>query len=248
VIKNVMINKDKKDIQFEQPSDILLLTNRYIIFVIAFVVAAILLLGYFFILAPKITSINSIEKETTKTEERKENNQILLNSLKEIEAEYQDIMNNRQTDLAALKTMVPQGPQTAELFLLADRLATKYNLQLIDIALVENVPQKISTNNVSPEATSEETAEQIEPEVVTIDELLIASGLKAIIVRLTVAKVINEGEYVSGKDVYNNFKNYLAALENNMRLLDVQSIAFQAIDAEVVSSYNFNVNLITYYQ
>jgi len=243
-----MINKDKKDIQFEQPSDILLLTNRYIIFVIAFVVAAILLLGYFFILAPKITSINSIEKETTKTEERKENNQILLNSLKEIEAEYQDIMNNRQTDLAALKTMVPQGPQTAELFLLADRLATKYNLQLIDIALVENVPQKISTNNVSPEATSEETAEQIEPEVVTIDELLIASGLKAIIVRLTVAKVINEGEYVSGKDVYNNFKNYLAALENNMRLLDVQSIAFQAIDAEVVSSYNFNVNLITYYQ
>jgi len=48
---------------------------------------------------------------------------------------------------------------------------------------------------------------------------------------------------------YEAFKNFLTAVENNMRLSDVDSISFQTTtDSKGTSIFNFNVVLKTYYQ
>ena len=97
------MRKDKKEIEFEQPSELLLLANRYIMFIIAFIVLAILFSSYFFILRPKIDSISSANLENTEELDRKVKNELLLTKLEQLEAEYKDIMNNRQEDLDLLK-------------------------------------------------------------------------------------------------------------------------------------------------
>ena len=88
-------DKEKKEIQFEQPSDILLFVNRYLMIIIGLIILIILVAGYFFLLKPKIDSININETRTTVTEERRLNNEHLLTKIQELEAEYFDIINNR---------------------------------------------------------------------------------------------------------------------------------------------------------
>lgn len=251
------MNKNKKEIQFEQPSDLLLSVNRFIIFIMAFVVLAILIFGYFFVLKPKIDSINSIELENTATDERREKNELLLTKLKELEAEYQDIMNNRQEDLAFLKKMVPQGPQVAEFFLVADRLAKKQGFVLLNIDISDSTPEK--QPKVSEEISGdipEEVAAQITTEnasttdssVDTVDDILANSDIKAMVVHISVSKAVGEDDDTLGLEIYDDFKDYVAELENNIRLLDVQAINFSEIEAEGQASYIFNLDLITYYQ
>ena len=64
-----MANKDKRNIQFEQPSEVLLLVNRYVMIVLAVIVLTIFVGGYWFLLKPKIASIQSVEVEDQETEE-----------------------------------------------------------------------------------------------------------------------------------------------------------------------------------
>jgi len=233
-----MINKDKKEIQFEQPSDILLFANRYIMFIIGFIILSILASGYFFVLKPKIDDTNSVELANTETEARKQDNELLLKRLGELESEYQDIINNRKEDLALLKKIVPQGPQSPEIFLMADRLAKLHDFQLTTI----NISEKL---NAEKEATPEAT--EIKDE--TVNDVLAGAGIKSILMKLSVSKTITN-EKISGGDIYNNFKSYLAELEDSIRLLDIQAINFMSVDEETEegTTYTFNLDLVTYYQ
>ncbi|MFA6466234.1 MAG: hypothetical protein WCV71_00010 [Patescibacteria group bacterium] len=256
------MNKTKKEIQFEQPSDLLLSANRFIIFIMAFVILAILIFGYLFILKPKINSISSVKLENTVTDERRKKNESLLTNLKELEAEYQDIMDNRQEDLVFLKKMVPQGPQVAEFFVIADSLAKKQGFRLLNIDISDSTPEKKPTikeaipNANSADAIPEEVAAQINTETAssspaeinTIDDVLVNSDIKAMIVHISVSKTVGEDDDTLGLEIYNDFKDYVAQLENNIRLLDVQAIDFSEILAEGQAEYIFNLDLITYYQ
>lgn len=244
--------KDNKEIQFEQPSDVLLFINRYLIFIIAFIILVILVGGYFFLLKPKIDSINVSETRNTATEERRQDNEYLLTRIKELEAEYYDILHNRQEDLELLKKMVPEDPQIAEFFLLADVLAKKHGFQLENIDIRENqTPQPVAPP-AEGEATEESAATAPVEKISTTEQLLAASGINTATVKFSVYKGIEKDSPILGEEIYRDFKDYLAELENNMRLLDVQSIAFDSIDAQPgnsgVGSYSFNLNLITYYR
>ncbi|MFA6307860.1 MAG: hypothetical protein WCS88_01555 [Patescibacteria group bacterium] len=240
-----MSKKIKKDIQFEQPSDILLLFDHYLMFILGFMVLAILVSGYLFVLKPKIDDMSSIKIETTETEDRRIGNEKLLSRIKELESEYQDIMNNRQADLEFLKKMVPYGLQEPEFLLLADRLAKKHDFQLSNIDISPN-----DNKNIQKQASETTGATSTPAKIETLDDLLTASGIKSATIKLSVSKTIVEGSDILGKDIYNDFKNYLSELENSLRLLDVQSIDFLSIAAEsqTAATYNFNLDLITYYQ
>lgn len=237
-----MSTQGHKEIQFEQPSDILLLANRYMLFIIALIVLAILILGYFFVLKPKIDNINSIELATTASESRRRGNEKLLTKLKALEVEYEDIIHNRQEDLDFLKRMVPQGEQVAEFFLIADRLAQARGFQLTSIDISDVLAKK-------PSNLDDDLAEA---EIVTVDDLLASSGINTMLVRVSVSKQISEEDDISGIEVYNNFKDYLAELENNIRLIDVQAINFGPIAAETyfkgTINYSFDLDLVTYYR
>lgn len=256
------MNKTKKEIQFEQPSDLLLLANRFIIWIMAFVILVILIFGYLFILKPKIDSISSVKLENTVTEDRRDKNETLLTKLKELEAEYQDIIDNRQEDLVFLKKMVPQGPQVAEFFVIADHLAKKQGFKLLNIDISDSTPEKRpNINQTTPSANSEndipedvaaqintETASSRPVEINTINDVLANSDIKAMIVHISVSKTVGEDEDISGAQIYDDFKDYVAELENNIRLLDVQAMDFSEILAEGQAEYIFNLDLITYYQ
>ncbi|MBT4517012.1 MAG: hypothetical protein HOC78_03890 [Candidatus Komeilibacteria bacterium] len=247
------MKKNKKEIEFEQPSDLLLLANRYIIFIIAFIVLAILLASYLFILKPKIDNISIVNLENTEELDRKVKNELLLTKLEELDAEYKDIMYNRQSDLDLLKKIVPYGAQTAELFVMSDLLAKKHNFQLLNIDLSVGAPKKLSFNESASNISnlSEDDAEFIEPQepaMNSIDDVLSMTGIKATIVHLSISKLIPEGDETTGAEVYRQFKDYISDLENNIRLLDVQSIGFAEIAVEGEANYIFNLDLITYHQ
>jgi hypothetical protein len=252
-----MVIKSKKEIQFEQPSDLLLLANRYIMFIMAFIVIAMLFLGYFFILKPEIDAISSVESESTATEERRLKNELLVTKLEELEAEYDDIMNNRQEDLDSLKKIVPHDAQIAELFLIADRLAQKYDFQLSSIDISGAVSdQKTGSTPTTPALLPDDVADQIDLEIsetpeiqlTTVDDVLASTGIKALVVHLVVSKSVVEDDDIIGEQIYDSFKDYVAEIENNMRLMDVQAVSFNEIAAEGEADYSFKLDLITYYQ
>lgn len=250
-----MMRKKKKEIQFEQPSDLLLVANKYMVLFVAVIVFTVLILGYFFFLKPKIDQINSVQVETTETQERKVKNEALLTKLKELEAEYNDIKENRKADLEKLKTVVPYGTQIPELFVLADTLADDYNFNLLSINVSESSPDRVSQQEelyLPPEVAGETNTSTPAVEEVTIDDLLTESGIKAMVVHLNISRSVSEdasAEDASGQKLYQDFKDYLVSLERSMRLLDIHAINFGEIPGDLSgSSHNFSIDLITYYQ
>ncbi|MBU1202877.1 hypothetical protein KKH39_02450 [Patescibacteria group bacterium] len=256
--------KDKKDIKFEQPSDILIFINRYIMFFVAMIILSVSLLGYFFLLKPKIDQIRSVEQETTETSERKMQNEALIIKLKELENEYKDILQNRQADLDYLKEMVPEGTRIAELFVIADRLAASHNFQLLSIEVSENNMENISGNQNFEDdidiPNTQEPATDASADIKTIEDILLQSGIKSMVVHMSIMRQIEntdengeplelEGvEQESGGQIYNDFKAYISDLENYVRLMDIQAINFPELSFETTESQVFNLDIITYYQ
>lgn len=266
--------KGKKDIKFEQPSDILILFNRYLMVLVAIIILGISLSGYFFLLKPKIADIRSVEKENTATRERQLQNETLLTKLKELENEYKDILQNRQTDLDYLKEMVPDGTQVADLFVIADRLAAIHNFKLLSIEVSENNKDQKNAAN----GTINQTAPNFDPNtgqltttsstdaansnnrnnIKDINDLLLKSGIKTMAVHMSILRQIktvdengdplDEVKAESGEQIYSDFKDYLSDLENYVRLMDVQDINFPEISPQTTESQLFNLDIITYYK
>lgn len=245
------LKKNKKDIQFEQPSDILLLVNRYLMFIVAFIIVAISLFGYFFVLKPKIENINITEERTVATEDRREANERLLSRIEELEAEYYDIINNRQEDLDFLKRMVPEDTQMPEIFLMADILAKRHGFTLMNVN-INDIPRNQSRSQSRNSQNQAQTEEGDVDVVGNIDDLLTESGIQSATLKFSISKEVSEGSDITGQEIYTDFKNYLSDLENNMRLLDVQSMLFRSVDAEPAAdgenTYTFDLDLITYYK
>ena len=249
--------KNKKEIQFEQPSDVLLVVNRYLMVIIGLIILIILVSGYFFLLKPKIDSINISETRTTVTEERRLNNERLLVRMQELEAEYYDIINNRQEDLNVLKKMVPADSQVAEIFLMSDLLAKKYGFQLANIDISANEPARAEatpavTENLSQETDEVAPVETTQAEPSTLSGLLATSDIKTATVKFAISKTVEKDSDVLGAEIYDDFKDYLADLENNIRLMDIQAIIFDSIDEKPSvkggATYIFNLDLIVYYR
>ncbi len=134
--------RGKPQIKFEQPSNILLLANKYVLLVSGIIVFSILLTGYSLVLSPKIKDIKIATEETTLTEEKEVNNKELLSKIKKLKEEYNNIKVDRQRDLDRLSNILPNTPETAELFVLADRLAKDRGFQLLDIDIAEDIKQE----------------------------------------------------------------------------------------------------------
>ncbi len=193
----------KPEIKFEQPSNILLLVNKYVLLVSGIIVLVILLTGYSFLLNPKIKAIQVATEETTLTEEKEAKNKELLSKIKKLRQEYNDIKIDRQSDLNRLSAMLPSTPETAELFVLVNRLAADRDFQLVNIDIVEKIKDK----------------EETEP----VEE----SSLKTLNINFSLYKSVNSNEE---ETVYETFKLYLADLESNLRLMDIQTISFDILE------------------
>lgn len=253
-----MVKLNKKDIQFEEPSEILVLFNRYLLVLVALIIVVILVPGYFMILKPKIDSIGVSETQNTASEQRREDNEKLLSRIEDLETEYYDIINNRKEDLAFLKEILPDEVQRAEIFLMTDRLAKKHDFKLLNINITDVLAPQ--TDNIAPVVNEEDIegqeevsqAQQVNVDVSDLDALLLSTGIKTATLKFVVSRTIEKGEDITGEEVYDEFKDYLADLENNMRLMDIQSLIFGGIDeapgAKASDSYAFTFNILTYYK
>ena len=64
----------KEKIEFEQPSEILIFINRYSVIIFALIIIIVFALGYFFILQPKITDIQTVKNEAYQSQGQEEEN------------------------------------------------------------------------------------------------------------------------------------------------------------------------------
>jgi hypothetical protein len=148
-------SQNNKEIKFEQPSELLLLANRFIMLLAALIVLIVLFGGYWFLLKPKIAAIKVAGQETTAGQEDKLLNDKLIARIKELQAKYQEIKDDRQNDLSSLTKIVPSDMQIAELFILADQLAKKHGFQLRSIDIVTEAEASGGTGVPNPDLTTE---------------------------------------------------------------------------------------------
>ena len=207
--------------QFDRPSDILLLFNKYLKIVFSLVIALILIFGYFLLLQPKINTIRTTKGDITQELVKKEEKlNKLLTELGDLEIKYNDIKNRRSQDLEKLYDVIPNNAEIADIFLIAKRLANDYGFQLLSIDIVE-------PSNKGNKKGAEEIKE---------------SDLKSLVIHMVVAQVNDLG------NGYDAFKEYLNGLENNLRLMDIQTVSFEGFsDAENETYATFNFSIITYF-
>lgn len=251
-----------KEIQFEQPSDILILINHYLLIILAIIVVAILAVGYFFFLHPKVQDISSIKQEDTQTQENKLQNEKLLNKIKELESEFNNIKSNRRDDLDKLKLILPEEPQIAELFVLADTIATNHGFKLTSIDISEDTSAPVSP---TPEAATAPglTVSDNGQDYVNVDASAVPTAIKSdlypiksLIVHLAVSQpalVLEEDQELDKDnplpDVYQGFKDYIDDLQKNLRLMDIISVSFGDLtSASKGSEVGFNLDIITYFR
>lgn len=227
--------KGDKDIKFEQPSDALLLVNRYIIVIMAVIILSVLAIGYFVLLRPRIDEIKAIEQTTGEEEGRKLNNEKLLRTIEELSDEYELIKTERQLDLENLKKILPENPQIAELFVMSDRLADERGFELSAITISQNIESE-RVQEQAGATTDEEDGIPYEKstEEKAIEELIeVYSDLKSLTIHLTLSQIPQFEEDKNGDPVqispYVSFKEYLNDLENNLRLIDIKSVTFGAL-------------------
>ena len=128
----------KEKIEFEQPSEILIFINRYSVIIFALIIIIVFALGYFFILQPKITDIQTVKNEAYQSQGQEEENQQLLSLINGLKGEYNNIENERKRDLERLKVMIPDSPQIAEFFAAADNLASENGFALLSVSVTKD--------------------------------------------------------------------------------------------------------------
>lgn len=245
--------EEKKEIKFEQPSELLVIANRFIWLIVLIIVLLVLTAGYFLVIRPILGEIANQEISATESQDVRERNENLLRRLKELKVEYQNIRAGRQTDLARLRAVIPTDPGVAEMFVLADQLAAEHGFRLdkVDVVADKKDKKSVATSNLSPD------------KVIDSDQLVATSTpattvLKSLVVHMTFTKVapaeageevlppVGEEPEAVGPTSYQLFKEYLADLEYNLRLMDIHSVAFGELIEE--EDAVFDISLLTYYQ
>ncbi|MFA5126911.1 MAG: hypothetical protein WC465_02850 [Patescibacteria group bacterium] len=257
----------KKNIQFEQPSEILILFNRYLIIIIAVIVFAVLMSGYFFLLKPKINTNNDLQLELSRIQNNQQTSQHLLDSLEKLKEQYESIEVSRQNDLDRIRQMIPDNPQIAELFVVTNRLAVSKGFKLNGINIVDNQAENTETKTVERNANALDNgapATEVKKETTTIEKP--KNSLNSMLLQFSITKMSTQELAVANPDLagqsildnktnYQLFKEYLVALEENLRLFDIQTVAFSSI-GEISPEQNpneiprpsFTFTVMTYYR
>lgn len=245
---------NKVDVKFEQPSDLLVFSNRYIILIMAALMFVILMLGYFFLLKPKMDSNVELQEVSGKNIASQEASQRLLNDLEKLQAAYQNIQENRQADLDQLRKIIPTNPQIAELFVMVDKLATDKGLRVASIDMAEDNSQAQKVSKPVDKEDDEEGSNQPSAAALTNveKELFKTMTLHFTLIKMRPADFEalypdRPSPFAAEPTDYQLFKEYLATLENNLRLMDIQTISLPAFN-ENNEQPSFNFSILTYYR
>ena len=87
--------------------------------------------------------------------------------------------------------MIPEGTQIAELFVLADTLATDHGFRLDSIDIVDNKEAEETKTEFDPATLSQLTGDEFIEQVQEVEKTTI--NLKSLVVHLALSKVLEEG-------------------------------------------------------
>lgn len=223
---------NQNEIKFEQPSPLLLLANQNMWMVLGSIVLVVLALGYFFVLQPQISSIISSNASLNTINAKDTAAQKLANDIEALIKSFNNLEASRNSDLQKLNSIVPQGEQLAELFVLAEKLAQRRGMSLnsIDVSSLEEKTEKKEVPQDSKQAPS--------PEI--ISPLSTDQNLQALSINMAVAQIMADPNI----DVYTEFKSYLDDLESSVRLLDIESVSFSGAQGGLLT---MNFTIKTYF-
>lgn len=211
----------QNEIKFEAPSPLLLLANQNIWMILGAIVVMILALGYFFVLQPQISSIVTSNESLTNINAKDTAAQNLAKDIEALTKSFSTLEASRNSDLQKLHSIVPQGEQLAELFILAEKLAQRRGMSLnsIDVSSLEGS----KTDKDAKEAAA-----------------VGDKNLQAMSINMALAQTVANPNV----NVYNEFKSYLDDLESSVRLLDIESVSFAGAEGGLLS---MNFTIKTYF-
>ncbi|MDD5589733.1 MAG: hypothetical protein PHQ47_00990 [Candidatus Portnoybacteria bacterium] len=188
---------------------------------------------FFFLLMPAWNSITEAREEfALKSQDLAENKEI-IKKMEELNVIYESNLD----EFEKLESIVPHGPDLPSLLLQVENLAISNNLFLGSISISEVQEQKL-----------------ISPPMMEEDDSLLGGAVseEAVESRKNTSKndykLLQLSLRLSGS--YEAIKQYLRALENNIRLMDVASLELSGGDGKETTAGEFglNVSINVYYQ
>ncbi len=215
--------ENKGGLKFDQPSPSLLVVNQYLWILLLATVVVILLLGYLFVLQPKINNIEVSKSTSEEVSAKQVEVDNLVKKVTELNERYDIIQKQRERDLLRLQQVVPADPQIAELFVITERLALDRGF----------IMSSVDFSNTSEALGDQETSQYPE-------------GLKPMMINMSVSQTIDP-DNPPEVDSYSSFKYFLSDLETNLRLFDVQTVSFEGVGVPEATELTFNFTILTYY-
>jgi len=213
-----MMNKNKKNSQNKEKIRVLLLfLYRYFYFFSLILVVVVITIGFFVFVIPKYKSIS--DNINTKDQEKKLELDYLNNYQLELTKYKTSYEKLEKEDIEKVNKIYPSLEDVEELFTELAVLVKKNGLLLNSIEL-----KKFEEKNVQKTAAKKEDNAQKEG---AISELSDDIG------------VVDINLSISGVN-YKSLKNILRTFENNLRILDIQSLSFQ-------SGNSLSLEIKTYY-
>ena len=203
-------------IKFEQPSGALLMASRYLWAILLFVVIVTLSLGYFLVLQNRLSNIGSAREGAQDVNVDFQDTAALIQEVSRLSQEYEAVATQRSNDLRRLHKILPNEPQIAELFVVAEDLGLRRGLYLANIDIVD-------------------TSKAVVEDDLELEAVTQGSKLKSLSINMSVNQLETEDiEPNPDLDSYDLFKLYLDDLEKNIRLFDIESVSFLGLGSEDV--------------
>lgn len=195
-------------------------------------VVVVLALGYFFLIAPKITAVRSTEVTTRKnTESELQTQQAYLEDLKQSNQKFRSTFTEDQR--REINAFIPSTSDFPSLLLTVENIVSQAQLTLDSISIGQ-VGQATAAATTPP-AGGETTNGTATAQAATV------SGISF--------KTQDVSISVSGGKSYDSFKNLLSLFESSRRLFDIISVGYSLkVDEQGGNAGSvWNLTLRTYY-
>ncbi|MFH1508723.1 MAG: hypothetical protein ABIE68_01005 [bacterium] len=203
------------------------------------VLIVVLLIGGYFLLKPQY---NSYQENETAIEEKTavvESQDKIYQDMIRLKKQYESVSTKA---VAELTNFLPEEDLAEETMLKLDGIATDNSMLISDYGFTkEIVVDNSSSDSTEATATLDNDLE---------DDLLLEETTTEIITTEYKEKSLAQLSLsLTAEGSYENFKNFLSEIQDNLRLYEISSFTFAESSTEenVTGVYTYQINLYTYY-
>jgi len=206
-------------------------------------------LAGFFLVKPAVIDVLNLRAQVKQKKATLQARQDDLQILNELEQRYQSVMSSlEKTDIA-----LPSEDKLPELLVQMENLAVENGLILSSLnfeAGEDGMSEEQTPGSPSPNFGSLRQAEEMmmEQDMAMMEAEEPGMVMPSFIAMLNSGPVQSLPIQINVSGSYNNFKNYLTGVENNLRLINIDSIDFTSPQEQGQTLYDFQIKAQVYYQ